>query len=231
MELSQIVLWILVISMTTLFGSWYARRYGRPDALIGLFVAFVAISNIVAVKIAAYDLGFGTYFAPAASLIFPVTFLVTDIVNEKFGRAETHRMIFIAFISQVILAAFVYLAISLPAAPFWTNQQAFEMLVGQVPRLMLAGWLAFLVSENLDAYVFAWLKKLTGGKHLWMRNAFSSLPAILIDSVIFVTLAFWGVAPVVPLIIGLTLTKWVVGLIDIPFMYLNRWVLYKGQVN
>lgn len=227
MELTQILLWVVVISLTTLFGSWYARRYDRPDALIGLYIAFVTISNIVAVKIGAYDLGFETFFAPAASLIFPVTFLITDIVNEKFGRAETHRMIFLAFIAQVFTAVLIYLAISLPAAPFWTNQDAFSTLLGQVPRLILAGWVAFLISENLDAYVFAWFKQKTGGKYLWMRNAFSSLPSMLIDSVIFVVIAFSGVTPLMPLIIGVTVTKWLVGLIDIPFMYLNRWVLYR----
>lgn len=136
-------------------------------------------------------------------------------------------MIFLAFIAQVIFAVFTYLAISMQGAPFFEGQSAFETVLGSVPRIALAGWVAFLISENLDAYLFAWFKKVTGGKHLWMRNAFSSLPAMLVDSVLFVTLAFYGVMPILPLIIGLTVMKWLVGIIDIPFMYASRAVLRK----
>lgn len=225
----DILLWILIISLTTILGSYYARKYDRPDALIGLYVAFVAFSNIAATKIATYDLGFAQFYAPAAALIFPVTFLLTDIVNEKFGRLEVHRMIFITFITQVIITGFTYLILALPGAPFWTNQQALATVLGQVPRIIAASWAAFLLSENLDAYIFDWFKKKTQGKHLWMRNAFSSLPAMLVDSLVFTSIAFAGLLPLWPLILGLTITKWIVGLIDIPFMYLNRAILYAKQ--
>lgn len=225
MNLSVIFLWALIISCTTIFGSWYARRYERPDAIIGLYVALVVFSNIAAVKIAEYDLGFTTYFATAASLIFPVTFLLTDIINEKFGRLETHRMIFIAFISQVFISILSYLVLSLPSAPFWAGQEQLSFVLGQVPRIMVASWIAFLISENLDAIAFDWLKKYTKGKHLWARNAFSSIPAMLLDSVIFVVIAFYGTTPLLPLIIGVTAVKWLVGIIDIPFMYVNRAIL------
>jgi len=210
-----------------MFGSWYARRYDRSDALIALYVGFVLFSNIAAVKIASYDLGFETFFAPAAALIFPVTFLLTDIVNERFGRVETHRMIFLAFASQVVVAIFAYLTLSLPGAPFWANEDSFKLIIGQVPRIMAAGWIAFLISENLDAYVFSWFKNYTQGRHLWARNVFSSFPAMVLDSVIFATIAFLGVLPIWPLILGVTVTKWLVGLVNIPFMYLNRSIMNR----
>jgi uncharacterized integral membrane protein (TIGR00697 family) len=98
-----------------------------------------------------------------------------------------------------------------------------------VPRIVLASWVAFLASENIDAGLYAWFKRLTGGRHLWMRNAFSSLPSMSIDSVLFITIAFYGIMPVVPLIIGQLVTKWLVGMIDVPFMYLNRWIMYKDK--
>ena len=81
-----IVLWIAVITAFTLFGSWYVRKYNRPDALIGLYVSFVLISNIIAFKLSSFNLGFTTVYSGAAILIFSVTFLFTDIVNERFGR-------------------------------------------------------------------------------------------------------------------------------------------------
>jgi len=205
----------------------YARKYEKPDALIGLYVAFILFSNITAMKIAEFNLGFASFFAPAAVIIFAVTFLMTDIVNEKFGRKETQRMIFIAFLAQIAIAFFTWLILSLSPAPFWQNQSAFALILGQVPRIIIASWIAFLISENLDAYIFDWFKKLTKGKHLWMRNAFSSLPSMVVDSLLFVTIAFYGLQPVIPLIIGVIVIKWLVGIIDIPFMYLNRWVMYK----
>jgi len=225
--LLQILLWITAITAFSLFGSWYARRYDRVDALVGLYVAFVLTSNIVAYKIAEFDLGFIKFYSDSATLVFAVTFLLTDIVNEKFGRKETQKMIFITFITQIAIAFFIWLAISLQPAPFWPEQENFAKIIGYTPRIMIASWVAFLVSGNMDAYIFDWFKKLTKGKHLWMRNAFSSIPAMALDTVIFVVIAFAGVQPLLPIIMGTMAIKWLVGIIDIPFMYLNRMVLYK----
>jgi uncharacterized integral membrane protein (TIGR00697 family) len=225
--LSQTLFWITAITAFSLFGSWYARRYNRVDALIGLYVAFILISNIVAYKVAEFDLGFTTFYATSATLVFAVTFLLTDIVNEKFGRKETQKMIFITFITQIAVAFFIWLAISLPSAPFWLDQENFAKIIGYTPRIMFASWIAFLISENIDAYIFDWFKKLTKGKYLWMRNAFSSLPAMALDTLIFTTIAFAGVQPLLPLMTGIIVIKWLVGIIDIPFMYLNRMILYK----
>lgn len=227
MDILLILVWICLITAFSLFGAWYVRRYDKPDALIGLYVAFVLISNIIAYKIAAYDLRVITFYAPAAILVFSVTFLLTDIVNEKFGRMETHKMIFIAFVTQVAVSLFIWLAITIQPAPFWNDQEIFAKLMGFTPRIMLASWVAFLISENTDAYLFAWFKRLTKGKHLWMRNAFSSIPSMALDTLIFVTIAFYQVQPLMPLMIGVLVVKWLVGIVDIPFMYINRWVMYK----
>jgi len=227
MELLLIILGIALITAFSLFGSWYARRYNKPDALIGLYVAFVLISNIIAYKIVAFDFGFITFFATSATLVFSVTFLLTDIVNEKFGRKETQKMIFIAFVTQIAVAFFIWLAIQLKPAPFWPDQESFMKIIGFAPRVMLASWTAFLISENADAYIFSWFKKLTHKKHLWMRNIFSSIPSMALDTIIFVTIAFYGVQPILPLITGVLVIKWLVGVVDVPFMYLNRWVMCK----
>lgn len=222
-----IILWIIAITSFSLFGAWYIRRYNKPDALIGLYVAFALISQILAYKIASYDFGFLTFYAPAATLVFSVTFLMTDIVNEKFGRKETQKMILIALITQIAVAFFIWLGISLKPAPFWNEQEIFSKIFGFTPRIMLASWVAFFISENIDAYIFAWFKKLTKGKHLWMRNAFSSLPSMALDTFIFVFIAFIGVQPIITLMVGTGLVKWLVGIVDIPFMYINRYVMYK----
>lgn len=220
-------MWIIGVTCFSLFGSWYIRRYNKPDALIGLYVAFVLLSNILAYKIASFNLSFMTVYATAATIIFAVTFLFTDIVNERFGRKETQKMILIAFVSQIATAFFILISIYLEPAPFWGDQEIFSKILGFAPRIMIAGWIAFLISENLDAYIFAWFKKITKGKHLWMRNILSSIPSMAVDTLIFVTIAFYGVQPLLPLIFGVMVLKWIVGVIDIPFMYLNRWIMNK----
>lgn len=221
------LLWIAVISLTAAGGAWYARAYGRSDALVVLYVTLVVFANIAVGKIIGFDLGVTTVFAPATVLVFAVTFLLTDTVNERFGRKETQRMILLALLSQMALVLFSWMVVHAKGAPFFTGQAAFETLLGSVPRIVVASLIAFFVSENLDAHLFHWFKEATGGKHLWMRNAFSSLPAMAVDSVVFLTLAFYGVMPIAPLIVGLITIKWVVGVIDIPFMYLTRAVLGK----
>jgi uncharacterized integral membrane protein (TIGR00697 family) len=223
----EIILWIIVISAFTLVGSWYARKYGRSDGLIGLYVAFGIFSNIAATKTVEFDLGLSKFYAPAVVLIFSVTFLITDIVNEKFGIKETQRMIFISFFSQVVISFFSWLVLTLPSAPFYTGQAALASILVQVPRIVLASWTAFLVSENLDAFIYSWFKAKTKGKHLWARNAFSSIPAMALDSMLFITLAFYGIMPLLPLIFGQIVLKWLVAVINIPFMYLNRWIMYR----
>ncbi len=228
MQLYFIILWMAIISAVSFVGSYYVRKYNRPDAIIGLFVAFVLLSNIVAYKIAEFNLSIVTFYATAASIIFPVTFLLTDIVNEKFGRKETQKMIFIAFFSQIAMALFIYIGITLSPAPFWADQESFAKILGFAPRIMLASWVAFLISENADAYIFSWFKKLTKGKHLWMRNVLSSIPSMALDTVIFVTIAFFGIQPLIPLMIGVLVLKWIIGIIDIPFMYWNRKIMGKS---
>lgn len=231
-----LILWIIGITSFTLFGAFYARKYNKSDALIALYVTFVALSQILATKIAEYDLGFMTVTAPAAVLIYSVTYLFTDIVNEKFGRNETHKMILIAFVSQVAMVSFLWFGTFMKPASFWPNQQAWESIVNLVPRITLASWIAFLISENLDAWIFDVFKKLTKGKFLWMRNAFSSIPSLTVDTFLFITIAFYGILPLLPLMIGQIITKYLVGLINIPFMYFNKWIMFgsskiqKGEI-
>jgi uncharacterized integral membrane protein (TIGR00697 family) len=219
------------ITSFTLLGSWYARKYNKPDLLIGLYVTFVLVAQILAVKVSAFNLGFTTLFVPSGVLVFSITYLLTDIVNEKFGRRETQKMIMIAFVSQVAMLFFFWLGIIFPPAPFWTLQKTWEQIFGIVPRITFASWVAFLISENFDAFIYQFFKKLTKGKHLWTRNAFSSIPSLLLDSLIFIPLAFAGVMPILPLIIGQTVIKWIVGLVNIPFMYLNKAILGKEVIK
>lgn len=131
-------------------------------------------------------------------------------------------MIAVAFVSQLAMVLFFWLGTRLEPASFWTLQPSWEAIFGLVPRITVASWIAFLVSENFDAWTYDLFRRLTKGRQLWMRNAFSSLPSLALDSLIFVPLAFAGLMPLWPVIVGQVAVKWLVGLVGIPFMYLNR---------
>ncbi len=228
-----LIIWAIGVTSFTLLGSLYVRRYQRPDLLIGLYVAFVLTAQILATKIAHFDLGFATFSGPAGVLVFAVTFLFTDIVNEQFGRKITIRMILIALIAQVAMSFFLWLGAHFPADAYWKTQHSeaeWNTFFGMVPRIMVASWIAFLVSESIDVYIYAWFKRVTNGKYLWMRNIFSSLPALAVDSLLFVPLAFYGIPgfPILATITGQVVLKWIVGAVNIPFMYLNHMIMTRG---
>lgn len=231
MTLMLALAWIAAISAFALGAAFYTRFTNRPDALLALYVTLAVAASLLASKTIAFDFGFTTLYAPGAVLIFSVTFLLMDIVNEKYGRREVQRMIWLALAAQIAFIVFSRLVLGAVPAPFFENQAAFEAVLGAIPRIVLAGLAAFLVSESLNAYLFQWIKRATGGRHLWLRNAFSSLPSMAVDSIVFVTLAFYGVMPIAPLIVGLTLVKWLVGIVDVPFMYAARAILRSSRVS
>ena len=140
-------------------------------------------------------------------------------------------MILIAFVSQIAMVFFFWLGMIFPPAPFWTLQGAWEQIFGIVPRITVASWAAFLVSENVDAFIYQLFKKMTKGKHLWTRNVFSTIPSLLLDSLVFIPIAFYGVMPLMPLIIGQTIVKWLVGFVNVPFMYMNKAILGNEDMS
>ncbi|MFX1281198.1 MAG: queuosine precursor transporter [Promethearchaeota archaeon] len=226
-----LLIWIVIIFVSTIFISQYIKIQKREDVAIAFYVLFLAMSQILAAKIGDFSIGNYTITAPVAVLIFPFTFQITDIVNQNFGQKATHRMIFIAFITQIFMTIFIWFGIEVRSAPFWgfdfgsdpvEAQRFWTNFLGSTVRITGASWIAFLITENLDALLFAKLNKFTKGKHLWFRNIFSDVPTLALDSLIFVSIAFGGVFPIWEVIWGQILTKWFFGVADTPFMYLSR---------
>ena len=236
------LIWIVVIFVSTLLISQYIKMQNREDVAIAFYVLFITMSQILAAKIGDFSIGGYLITAPVAVLIFPFTFQITDMVNENFGRKKTHRMIFIAFMTQIFMTIFIWFSIEVPAAPFWgfdwgsdpTEAQQFWLyFLGSTVRITIASWISFIITENLDAILFDKLKKWTKGKNLWIRNVFSDIPTLALDSVLFISIAFGGVFDlnvILLMIWGQLLTKWFFGIIDTPFMYLSRWII-NGKIN
>ena len=127
----------------------------------------------------------------------------------------------------MLLVAFMLMVNSLSPAPFFPYEEAWQEMFALGIRITAASWVAFLVCQSLDAYVFAWLKK-RYERRIWLRSITSDVLDLTIDSVIFVTLAFGGVMPIVPLIIGQIVSKNIIGLMDTPWFVWYKRVLAKG---
>lgn len=226
-----ILIWFVVIFISTIFISQYIKMQKREDVAIAFYILYLTMSQILAAKVGDFSIGNFKITAPVAVIIFPFTFQITDMVNENFGRKKTHRMIFIAFITQIFMTIFIWFSFEIPgAADVWgPDAQSYWIdFLGSTIRIIAASWIAFLITENLDAVLFASIKKLTKDKNLWIRNIFSDIPTLALDSLIFITIAFIGDFPLVvigELIVGQILTKWFFGVADTPFMYLSRGII------
>ena len=196
-------------------------KENRDSALIilcGIFVGSLVISEILASKIIAL----GRIYVPAGVLAYAVTFAVSDVVSEIWGKKCARQVVLAGLFSLGAVFLLIWFAIILPSAPFWTEERAFTSILGMekgASRIILASVVAYLVSQYHDVWAFHFWRKLTGGRHLWLRNNASTLVSQAIDTCLFIFLAFYGVFPVLPLILGQYFIKLCISLLDTPVVY------------
>jgi len=174
------------------------------DLILALFVFVMVMSIILAQKI--FQLGPFTFVA--SIILFPISFIIGDILTEVYGFAYARRTIWTGFAAYVGLVVLVEIAIVLPPAPGWQNQAAFEMALQQVPRIVVASMLAYLSGEFMNSYVLAKLKVATKGRSLWMRTIGSTAVGQAVDTLVFYSVAFYGILPA-SLIVDLMLSGYV----------------------
>jgi len=156
---------------------------------VGLFVGLLLISNVGAVKL----ITFGPIIVDGGAFLFPLVYIVGDVLSEVYGFKATRRAIVLGF-SVSILAALVFWLVQIsPAADGWENQTAFESILGFVPRIVLASVCGFLVGQILNSYVLVKIKERTKEKALWVRLIGSTVVGEFADTIVFCTIAFLGV--------------------------------------
>jgi uncharacterized integral membrane protein (TIGR00697 family) len=171
--------------------------------LAALFVTCLLTANVTAVKLIAV----GGLVLPAAVVVFPISYIVGDVLTEVYGYAAARRVIWLGFGANVLMVAAIWVAVELPPASIWRGQAAFQEVLGQTPRILAASFLAYLVGEFANSAVLARMKVATRGRWLWMRTIGSTIVGQGLDSAVFVTLAFAGLVPVVALA-GIVLGQW-----------------------
>jgi uncharacterized integral membrane protein (TIGR00697 family) len=167
-------------------------RYRYLDTLTIGFVVVLLVSNLVGPKICKV----GPLLISGAEFLFPITYICGDIFTEVYGYAASRRAIWLGFFGMGLLALIGQLAVELPPAPTWHDQQAFATVFGLVPRFAIASLIAYWAGEFTNSYTLAKLKLWTGGRLLWTRTIGSTISGQFVDTVVIILIAFWGVETV-----------------------------------
>ena len=172
------------------------RFSGAFVVVAALFVTVLLVSNIIAVKLIHVGtlpfqfLGSDLLFLPAAMIVFPVSYIIGDVLTEVYGFKLARGVIWLGFACNALGALFIWLAGLIPAEIFWANQEAYDAILGQARWVLLGSFAAYLVGEFSNSMVLAWLKNVTEGRFLWLRTISSTVVGQGFDSFVFIFIAF-----------------------------------------
>ena len=165
------------------------RSYRYYEFVMAAFVTILICSNLIGpAKIVQVDSlpAFG-----AGLLFFPVSYVFGDILTEVYGYSRARRVIWAGFAGLAFASVMAAVVVALPPAPFWKNQEAYEIAFGTTWRIALASMFAYFCGEFANSFVLAKMKILMEGKRLWMRTIGSTIVGEAVDSVLFYPLAFY----------------------------------------
>jgi len=211
----------------------------KTKLLLGIFVASLIAANLLGSKITKFWL----IEVSVGIFAYPITFLITDVIEEVHGKEKTKTFVWVGFISMVLILLITALAVWLPFAPrSYVQAEQYNPVFGIGIRFFIASVTAFLLSQLHDIWAFNFWKQKTKGKFLWLRNNASTIVSQFIDTVVFMFIALYyipwlpqifntspkfTVAYLFTLIIPYYLLKVVVALFDTPFVYAGVWWLKK----
>ncbi len=196
-----------------------------------IYLASLFASNTLGLKIMPFV--FGSHLSVAV-FFFPIVFLMTDVIGEVYGKRLAKLFVRMGFVSTALFLAFSFLSISMPWAEkgLWA-QEGYELIFGTSLRIALASLVAFLVAEYQDVLTFFFVRAKLGAKLFWLRSLISNLWSQLLDSVLFMVIAFAGVyetKTLINIIITWWLFKVAMGFLYTPLSYLGIKFL-RGNSN
>ena len=178
----------------------------RLVIITALFVTCLITANIISVKM----ISLGPFIVFAGVFVFPLSYIVGDVLTEVYGYRAARRVIWLGFVCNLIFVFFAWVGQILPPPPFWEGQAAYESTLGAAPRLLLASFCGYLAGEFANSFVLARMKILTRGRWLWGRTIGSTVVGQGLDTFVFATLALIGTPNFVPVVI---LHQWLVKVI------------------
>ena len=193
------------------------RFTGTFVIVVTLFVAVLITSNIIAVKpIELINLPFEfvgstSIVLPAAIIIFPISYIIGDVLTEVYGFRIARGVIWLGFGANLVVVVALWLAGLIPAAGFWGDQEAYDTILGQVPWILVASFIAYLIGEFSNSTVLSLLKYRMQGRLLFVRTIGSTVVGQGLDSFIFIYIAFgiggdWGAQG----LLSAALAQWIV---------------------
>ncbi len=199
--------------------------------LAAIFIAALVVCNLIANKFITIDLGFKTFVISAGVLPYPLTFLITDILSEIYGKKKTTRIVWAGFAASIFVLGTLLLAQQFSAiegSP--VNDETFNKVFGNSWRVIFASMTAYLCAQIIDVRIYHFWKQKTTGKHLWLRNNFSTVFSQLVDTSLVVIVLFVGIrsnTEILQLIIDGWIFKMLCAFIDTPLLYASTAFIRK----
>ena len=191
--------------------------------LAATFIAALVVCNLIANKFITIDLGFKTFVISAGVLPYPITFLITDILSEIYGKKKTARIVWAGFGASLFVLGVLLLAQQFTAiAGSPVDDETFNKVFGNSWRVIFASMTAYLCAQLIDVRIYHFWKEKTAGKHLWLRNNFSTVFSQLVDTTLVVCVLFLGArshSEIIQFILDGWLFKILCAFIDTPLLY------------
>ena len=202
--------------------------------LCAIFISSLVTCNLIANKFVTVDLGFKVFIVSAGILPYPLTFLVTDLISELYGQKKANIVVFSGFVASLFVLLFLWLGGQFNAIPdSIVNDDTYNKVFQNAWRIIAASMIAYLFAQFIDVRIFHFWKRLTNGKHLWLRNNGSTIASQLVDTTLVVMILFVGVwepSNIISAIIDGWLFKMLMAAIDTPIIY-GIIHLLKGKVE
>ena len=202
--------------------------------LSAIFIASLVTCNLIANKFVTVDLGFKVFIVSAGILPYPLTFLVTDLISELYGQKKANLVVFSGFVASMFVLLFLWLGGQFNAIPSSiVNDDIYNSVFQNAWRIIAASMIAYLFAQFIDVRIFHFWKRLTNGKHLWLRNNGSTIASQLVDTTLVIMILFVGVwesEQIISAIIDGWLFKMLMAAIDTPIIY-GIIHLLKGKID
>lgn len=200
-------------------------REQRFWILLTVFIAGVAVLNIISTKLAVLSVAGITLTFSAGIVAYGLTFPITDVVAEVLGAKRAKAVVWLGFFANVLVVLMTAVVVQFTPAQSMNAEldAAYGLVLGSVPRILVASMCAYLLAQLHDLWAFHFWKRMTKGRHLWVRNNLSTMTSQLLDTTTFTLVAFagtiaWEELPIV--IFGSWIAKLIVALLDTPIVYL-----------
>lgn len=203
----------------------------RLNILFGIFISFLIGMNVLGAKI----ISIGPLAASVAFLIVPLSFLTTDIIEEVYGKKRAKEFVIAGVVALIVFLGMLLLFVALPPADRFTHNAEYTTIFGTSARIVFASIVAFLVSQHTDVWTFWLLRERTKKKFLWFRTNISTVLAMIVDTFLFMFLAFYMLTPkftagfIIQMIIPYLIFKMVWGVVSSPLIYAGADWLRAGK--